>query len=328
MPPPAPAEDGEGRGRTERGPDRGRGMSSMVRGALLMTGAAFGFAIMLVLVRQISAELHPFQIAFLRFGFGVIFLMPWLLRRGAAGWRTARFDLQLWRAAATILTTLLWFSAIALLPLAQAVSLNFTIPLFATMGAALFLGETVRLRRWTATAVGLFGTLVILRPGFAELSWPMVLPIAAAGTMAAATLIIKVLTRTDSVWTVVVYQNVLPLPFFLIIALFVWQTPSWIALGLTVLVALLGTIAHVLLTRAFSLVDASAIVPFDYSRLPFAAFIAFLAFGEVPDVWTWAGAAIIAGAAIYIARREAYLERTGRRAETAPIRPPSPNPTR
>ena len=292
-----------------------------------MTGAALGFAVMLVLVRYISVELHPFQIAFLRYGFGVLFLMPWLLRRGAIGWRTARMDLQLWRAVATILTTLFWFSAIALLPLAQAVSLNFTIPLFATVGAALFLGETVRLRRWTATAAGLVGTIVILRPGFVELSWPMVLPIAAAGTMAAATLIVKVLTRTDSVGTVVVYQNVLPLPFFLIVALFVWQIPSSSALALSALAALAATVSHLLLTRAFALVDASAIVPFDYSRLPFVAFIAFLAFGEVPDVWTWLGAAVIAGAAIYIARREAYLERTGRRAETAPVPSPGPNPT-
>ena len=114
-----------------------------------MVVAALGFSGLNVLVRLATDELHPFQVAFLRFFFGACFAVPWLLYQGG-GWRTQRLQLHALRACMTTTSSLLWFSSLSLLPLAQAVSLNFTAPLFATIGAALFLGEIVRARRWTA----------------------------------------------------------------------------------------------------------------------------------------------------------------------------------
>src|SRR3546814_8769645 len=101
--------------------------------------------------------MHPFQIAFLRNLFALAFILPWLLRHCRGGLATGRLGTHLWRAGIGLIAMLTWFSAIAYLPLAEAVALNFTVPLFATVGAALFLGVTVRARRWTATAAGLLG---------------------------------------------------------------------------------------------------------------------------------------------------------------------------
>lgn len=280
-----------------------------IKGALFMTGAAFGFSIMNALVREVSSELHPFEIAFFRNVFALLFTLPWLLRAGAAGWKTTRPGLQLLRSVLGLAAMLTWFSSLALLPLAEATALNFTVPLFATVGAAIVLGEVVRARRWSATAVGFLGVIVILRPGFAELEPAMALPIVAAVFMAGSVLTVKKLSGSDSPETVVFYMNLILTPLSFVPALFVWQWPSGAALSMMVGIGLVGSLAHLLLTRAYVHGDASAIIPFDYARLPFVAAIGFLFFGEVPDFWTWVGAAVIAGSAIYIARREAQVAR-------------------
>ena len=275
---------------------------------MFITVAALLFSLLHSLVRQITADLHPFEVAFLRFGFSLIFILPWMPRSGAA-LRTTRIGLHLLRAVLTVVGTLIWFTAITLMPLAQAVALNFTVPLFVTTGAKFFLGETVRARRWIATLIGFCGVLIILRPGFGDTSWSMLLPVAAALSMAASAIVMKALTRTDAPITVMFYQTALSVPAFADIAFFVWETPSWTLWGLTALTGVLGTAAHYFLTRSFTMADTSFLMPLDYTRLPFTAAIAFVAFGEVPDIWTWVGAAVIAGSALYIARREAYLAR-------------------
>ena len=286
------------------------GPSDAVRAALLVIGAGFMFAAVNAVVRQVMVELHPFEVALFRWVFGAMFLVPWALRH--AGLKTARLELHLGRALLTLASTLMWFVALVKLPMAQAVALNFTVPLFVTLGAALFLGETVRRRRWTAIAVGFVGVLVIVRPGAVDLSWPMALPVLAAVTMATSVLVMKTLTRTDATSTIVAYQSLLVIPLTAIAAAFFFQLPTWPALGLMVAIGFMASVAHLLLTRAFALAEASAVITFDYVRLPFVALIAFVAFGETPDAWTWVGAAIIAASAIYIARREAQLAKAGR----------------
>jgi drug/metabolite transporter (DMT)-like permease len=293
-----------------------------VQGALYMTCAAFCFSVMNAFVRLAAEELDPIAVAFFRNFFALAFMLPWLARVGRDGLRTKRLKLHFLRSFLALLTMVIWFSAIALLPLGEAVALNFTVPLFATAGAAVFLGEVVRTRRWSATFVGFLGALIILRPGFVELTPAMSLPILAAVCMASASLIVKSLSRTERASTIVLYMNLFLTPLSLVPALFVWQWPSWETLSYLVGLGGVGTLAHLLLTLAFSKADASAVVPFDYARLPFVAVIALFLFGEVPDAWTWVGAAVIAGSSIYIARREARVatERAASRAAGESVR--------
>ncbi len=286
-----------------------KALSAPLQGALYMTGAALCFSVMNIAIRIVSAELDPLEIAFFRNFFALLFMLPWLARAGLGALRTVHLGAHVWRAVIGLVAMICWFYSIALLPLAEAVSLNFTVPLFATAGAAIFLGEVVRARRWSATLLGFLGVLIILRPGVTELSPAMALPVVAAGFMAVSTLLVKSLSRSDSPAAIVLYMNLILTPSSLVPALFIWRWPSWSALALLVLVGLLAAVAHILLTRAYTKADASAVMPFDYARLPFIAVLAFLVFGELPDLWTWIGAAVIAASAIYIARREAQVVR-------------------
>ena len=287
---------------------RGKSLPAPLQGALLMTAAALMFAAMNATIKLAAEEgLHPFQMAFFRNAFALAFMLPWLMRMGRGVLHTERLQAHLWRAVIGLAAMLCWFTAVVNMPMAEAVALNFTIPLFATAGAALFLGETVRARRWTATAVGFIGVLIVLRPGFVEFTPVTSLPIISAGFMAVSVLIIKSLSRTEEPMTVVLYMNLLLTPLSLVPALFVWEMPSLRALLLMALVGGCSVVAHIAFTRAFVKADASAVMPFDYARLPFVAAIGFLLFGEAPDLWTWVGAAVIAASAVYIASRESQV---------------------
>lgn len=309
--------DGEG----DAPPDGARalpgGLSAPMLGALYMVGASLGFSIMNVAIREASQELDPLQVVFLRNFFAMLFMLPWFARAGLAVFRTPRLPLYVLRTCVGLVAMVLWFLSLAYLPIAQAVALNFTVPLFATAAAAMFLGEIVRARRWTATAIGFLGVLVILRPGFQELTWPMALPIVAAAVMACSVVIVKRLSRTEEPGTIVFFMNVLSAPLSLVPALFVWQWPSWTVVGLMTLVGFVAVFSHVALTRAFKMADASAMLPFEYTKLPFVAGLAFLLYGEVPDLWTWIGAGIIAGSSLYIAHREAVVARERRASQVA-----------
>ena len=209
--------------------------------------------------------------------------------------------------------------SIAYLPLAQAVALNFTVPLFVTAGAALILGEVVRARPWSATIVGFLGVLVIVRPGVLELSPAMALPVMAAAFMAISTLMVKTLSRSDRPGTIVLYMNLIMTPLSLIPALFVWRWPDPWSFVLLALLGFLAALSHLFLTHAYARVDASAVQTFTYVRLPLVAAVAYFAFAEVPDIWTWIGAAIIVGSAIYIARREAKVTGDATAASSAQV---------
>ena len=286
-------------------------LSAPLQGALYMIAAAFMFSIMNVAIRVAAETLDPLQIAFFRNVFALAFMLPWLYRAGLPGIHTKRLGTHAWRAGLGFLAMVLWFYAVALLPLAEAVALNFTVPLFATIGAALFLKEVVRARRWSATLVGFLGVLIVLRPGFAEVTLVTALPVIAALFMAASSLLVKSLARHESPAAIVLYMNLFLTPLSLVPALFVWRWPDLTALSMVVLVGGLAAVAHICLTRAYAKADASAVLPFDYARLPFVAALAFIFFGQGVDIWTWVGAAVIAGSAIYIAHRETRMAAQG-----------------
>ena len=288
---------------------RSGGASLAAEAALYMVAASFFFSALSGVIRALGQDMHPFEVAFFRNLFGLVFMLPWICYRGFATLRTQRFSLYGWRSLLSLASMLAWFSALAMLPFEQAIALSFTAPLFATAGAALFLGETVRARRWTATALGFLGVLIILRPGVEGLSLGAGLAILSSVISAVLTLIVKNLSRTEPSDAIVTYMVLLLTPMSLVPALFVWTWPEPIAWLWLFGMGALGSLGHMCYMRSFARADASAVMPYDYTRLLFAAVIGYFAFAEVPDLMTWVGAAIIAGSAIYIARREAALAR-------------------
>jgi drug/metabolite transporter (DMT)-like permease len=282
-------------------------LSGSLRGALYMIGAGASFAAMIVIVRHLSAELHPFEIAFFRNLLGTVFMLPWVIRTGWGGLRTERIGLHMVRSLVGLAAMLCLFSAISLMPVAEVTALTFSAPLFATAGAALVLGETVRLRRWTATAIGFVGALIILRPGSEAMTPAALVALASAAFMAVALLTVKALSRTENPNAIVLYMGLMLTPLSLVPALFVWTAPAAGAWPWLVAMGLTATVGQVLMTRAFAAAEASAVLPFDFSRLVFVAVLGFALFGERPDLWTWIGAAVIVAATAYNAHRESRL---------------------
>jgi drug/metabolite transporter (DMT)-like permease len=296
------------------------GHGSVLAGIAWMLLASLGFAGVYGIVRHLSTDLHPFVIVFFRSLFGLAVMVPWILSTRLDGLRTRRVGLHLVRAVLSITVTFSLFWGFSHMPMAQAMALNFTAPLFTTVFAVIILGEVAHLRRWSATIIGLLGTIVILRPGMEAVSAPALVVLFGSLVMAGSVIVIKILSRTESVNAIVTYMVIFITPLSLVPALFVWTTPDWRELAWLFALGVAATFAHQCVTRALRAADASVVMPFEYTQLPFVAAIGYLAFGQGVDAWTWSGAAIIAAAGIYIAHREAVIGRT-RTATLAAIEP-------
>ncbi len=279
-----------------------------VKGVLWMLVSAAALAGLTGVVRHMSAGLPPFEIAFFRSFFGLLILAPWLMRSGLGVLRTKRLGLYTMRCALGAATMLMWFTAISMVPLADAVALGFTSPLFVILGAALFLGEVVRGRRLGVTLCGFAGALIILRPGGGVLDPGAVLVLLSAVTLAGANLSVKELSRTEPVQAIVTYMVIFMVPLTFIPALLVWQTPTPAQLAELAGLAALATLGNYAMTRAVAVADASAVMPYDYARLPLVALIGFFVFGETSDAATWIGAGVIAVASLYLAHHESKAE--------------------
>lgn len=293
------------------------GAPTPVRAALLALAATAFFAMMSTLIRYVSQDLHAFQIVFFRNLFALAWMVPWLARRGLGAMRTQRIGMYTLRGAISWIAMTSSFTAYTLIPLTEATALSFTAPLFATIGAALFLGEVVRLRRWTAIIVGFVGTMVILQPGAQAISLGAALMLGSAIFQAANKLVLKSLARTENPESIVTYMVLFLTPMSAIPAFFYWRDPTLEALAWMAALAGVGTLGHLCLSRAYALADVTVVLPFDFGRLPFVAILGFIVFAEIPTIWTWVGAAIIFSSTFYIARREAQLARQKRTSSPA-----------
>lgn len=284
------------------------GEPSTLRGMIFMLMAGFCGTVMAATVRNLTSELHPFEIAFFRALFGCVFLSPLVLRQGLGLLKSRCMGLQAFRGCLQGAATILFFTALSLAPLAKIAALNFSSPLFATVLAIVFLGEAVRLRRMTALAVGFAGTLVIVRPGFGGLDLGSVLILINAATLAITTIMIKVLLRSDTSVTTTVYGFLCTLPIAAVATLFVWQMPSWTDLAWLVVIGVFGGFTHLFFAKALNDADVTAVLPMGFAKLIWASVIGYLVFAEEPDAWTWLGGAMIFSATTYIAFRERRLK--------------------
>ena len=293
-----------------------------VRAALLMLGSTVFFAGMAVVIRLASETLHTFEIAFFRNFFGMLAALPLLLRHGPGLLKTDQLPRYVVRCLLGVFAMFAGFWAIGHLPLAHAISLTYSSPLFVTIAAVFWLGEQVRARRWTAVVVGFIGVLVIVRPGTEGFSAGSLVAVLAAILSGIVAIQIKQLSRTEPADRIVLWTTILWVPMSILPALWVWQWPHGITWFWVVAAGVLGTGGHMLWTRALKLGEVSALQPISFMQLPLVAVAGWLLFGESLDRWTVLGAAIILAANAYIAHREATLLR--RHATTAPVEAAKP----
>ena len=282
----------------------GAGLTPETRAILAMLFAFLTFSAMDTIAKHLVGTLHPVQVVWARYASQTVFIVILLAPRLRVLARTASPGLQLLRSGLLFAATLLFFTALSLMPFAEAVALLQTAPLIITALAALLLGEAVGMRRWSGVCLGLVGALVIIRPGLGVFQPAALLALGAAVCMAAYQVATRMLSSADSIWTTLLYTAGVGTLIASAAVPFFWTPPS---LTEALLMALIGVIAgfgHLSLVYGLSQAPASMLAPFNYTALVWAMLFGFVFFAELPGPMTLAGATIIVGAGLYVWHRE------------------------
>ena len=267
------------------------------------------FSVLNATVRALSQNMHPFQAQFLRYLCGFLVLLPAIYRYGWAAYRPQNMLGQFTRGALHTAGLCLWFVALPQIPLADMTAIGFTTPLFIMLGALLVFKEPMRWERWVATAIGFAGVMVVVGPQLAHSrqgsgTYHLVM-LASAPLFAASFLLTKALTRYETIGTILVWQAITVSILSLPLALLHWQAITGLeALGF-LLTGALGSSGHYCLTRAYKQADISATQSTKFLDLVWSGVMGWLVFADVPTVNALIGGAVIAGATLWLARREA-----------------------
>ena len=288
-----------------------------VQGALWLVSGGFIFTCNGVMIRLLSEQIESVQTAFFRAFFSVLMLLPLMASGQVRPWHSKRIVGHFWRTTMGTVSMVLGFYALSMLPLADATALGFSQPLFSVCVAALILREKVRWRRWSATVVGFIGVLVMVRPGAGSLQPGALVALANALTVSLSILLVRRLSDSESPLMILTQFAIWSTLLLAVPAIWVWRWPSAWGWVLAVGVSASATIGQYFWVQAFKAGEMSAVAPFEYLRLPFAVFMGWLIFGQMPEIWTYVGAAIVIASALYIAQREAQLARERRRAALA-----------
>ena len=275
-----------------------------VVGLLWMSGTAFCYGASYVTMRLLSDDISIYEITFLRSVIACLFLGPWILVTRPAAIRVTRWKLYSVRSVATYAAMMCTVYGIAHVSIADVTALLLASPLFTVLFAATFLKEKVGIHRWSALFVGILGALLIIRPGFTEITLASFAGLLAAFGYGIANVGTKALTATDHPDAVAFWMYALIVPMSALPAIWTWTTPTGDHIPLIVLLGLLTMLSQYCMARAFRAADTSVVLPAHYLQMPFASGLAFLVLAQVPSHWVWPGAAIIAGSAYYTALRE------------------------
>jgi drug/metabolite transporter (DMT)-like permease len=255
--------------------------------------------------KYLSATLPSIEIAWIRFLVFALIMVPAMVPRSPLyALPTRRLGLHLMRGAALLGSSLLFISGLRFLPIAEASATAFVSPLFVTALSILFLSESVGLRRWLATAVGLLGVLIILRPGSNAFHPAAVFPLVSAFCWALTLIMTRMLSGKERAITTMTYSSIAGFAILSALVPLVWITPTWHDIFFGVVIGLTSTAGQWIVVLAFRYADASVLAPFSYTQLLWVSILGFLIFGEVPGVWTVTGAAFIVASGLYTAHRE------------------------
>ena len=267
---------------------------SNTKAANWMAGWLTLMLIMLVAGREATRELSVFQVMEMRSVIGLFLLYPLIHRNGGfAGMKTARPLQHIGRNVVHYAAQYGWFLALTMIPLAQVVSIEFTMPVWTALLAVSFLGEKLNVWKILAIVLGLVGVIVIVQPGAAPVSPGQLIMVLAALGFGVAIVMVKSLTRTDSVVVIIFWMLVIQSLIGLIPAMYFWHTPSAHVWPWIVVIAFCGTYSHYCFTQAMRYADATVVVPMDFLRVPLSAAVGWLVYSERLDAATIAGAALI-----------------------------------
>ena len=280
-------------------------MTEQNRAILLMIAAIFCFSIMDATVKALAPNVGVLPALWARYAGQMLLVFVLVLPRLKTVVRTKYPGFQFFRSLLLMSATACFFTGLSLIPLSDAAALMSTNPMLITLGAAMFLGEKLGIRRIAGIVAAMIGALIIIRPGSDVFSAAALFPLGAAVCYSAYALLTRRVGADEDVWTSLFYTGFVGTVLLSILVPFQWQTPSATDIGLMVIVALAGTTGQLALIQAFTKGEAAMLAPYSYTGLAFAAFWGVLFFSEIPDFWTVVGSLVIAVAGLYVWHREA-----------------------
>jgi len=293
------------------------GADTVLAGIGWMVLTTFCFVAVTGIVRYIGTDIPSSQAAFIRYAFGVVIFLPMMRRLFAKPPSLPVMKIFVIRGLMHGVAVVLWFYAMARIPIAEVTALGYTAPIFVTIGAAFYFGEKLHFRRVAAVLVGFAGTMIILRPGFQEISIGQVAQLVAAPLFAASFLFAKRLTDEEDPTVIVLMLSVICTLVLLPGAIVNWTTPSLAEVLWLALTAAVATLGHYTMTRAILAAPLTVTQPVGFLQLIWATMLGIIVFGEAADPFVLIGGGIVVAAITFISHREAVAARRQ-------ITPPAP----
>ena len=281
--------------------------SSLFAISLMIISGLF-FVLMHSAVKYLSKEVHIFEIAFFRCALVIFVLAPIIFQQGKKIFKTKQPKVQFLRITTNSVAMLCFFYGISTTPLAQLTTLGFTVPIFATILAVIFMKEKIRLRRTTALIVGFIGTIIVMRPDI-SIELGALLIIFSSFLWSICLIFIKKLTETDSAVTISLYFGIGMIPATFALALPVLEMIDLRQFIILIFIAITGTLAQTIMNSALEKGELALLLPFDFLRLIWSVLIGYALFSEEPTITLWLGGFLIIGSTSYIAWREATLKK-------------------
>lgn len=276
-----------------------------------MFSAGLSFVAMTALVKSLGTSMDPIEAAFLRYALGLVFLLPAM--RAILTTHLTRRHIALFglRGAVHAVGVMLWFFAMTRIPLAEVTAMNYLTPVYVTLGAALFLGETMAFRRIAAVLVAIVGAVIILRPGFREISAGHLAMLGTSLMLGGSYLLAKAMVQDVRPSVVVAHLSIWTTLFLIPFAIAVWTPPSLRDIGVLFMIASFATAGHYFMTLALQAAPVAVTQPVTFLQLIWATLLGALVFQEGIDIWVVAGGTLILAAVSFITWREAVLNRSG-----------------
>ncbi|MEK9719678.1 MAG: DMT family transporter [Quisquiliibacterium sp.] len=281
-------------------------LSPTLRGMLWTIAAGILFSVLNGTMRLMALQLDSYQTQFMRYGFGLVVMLPFVFRTGLASFRPNDLRGQLVRGAVHTAGMFLWFSALPKIPLADTTAIGFTTPIFIMLGASLVLGEKMVAARWVAAIFAFAGVMIVVGPKLSGAGgYYNLMMLASAPVFAASFLLAKKLTRRDGAAVIVLWQSLTVTVFTMPAAIASWTAPTPLQWLLFLCGGVLGSLGHYCLNRGFKVADISATQPVKFLDLIWASAMGFLLFGNLPTQTTLIGGALIFVSTVWIARSAA-----------------------
>lgn len=282
-----------------------------VRGSLWLMASALVLSVMVTFIKLAGSTLPVVEILFFRQIMVAVVVSPAIARDFPAVFRTRHLKHHLLRVTLSAGAMLTGFTAVVHMPLAEVTAIGFARTLFATLLAVVLLKELVGWRRWTATAVGFIGVLVIVRPTPEGLNEYAVLALVSALLVAVVMILLRILSQADRAATIMAYQSLILAVLFAVPTAWFWVTPTLTDLVLVAIAGLLMSVGQWAMINAYRAGEAAAIAPMEYFRLLFASLLGFWIFAEIPTVYTLVGSLIVVASTLYTIHRNAVVKRSG-----------------